>query len=74
MTETDYAWLRARAERIRSRRAAQAPDEEPDYDAMSAGDYRALAANDRVRRRQAADDRDDRGLSATPQLSDQATT
>lgn len=66
----DYEYLRSISDRVLSRRAAQAPDEEPDDDALYA-DQRVLRARDRKRAVRAEENaRKDRGLEQTPKLAE----
>ena len=66
----DYDWLRGIQDRIRSRRAAQYPDEEPDEDAVTAEESIRRKKDNEAAVRKAENDRKERGFP--PQLGDQA--
>jgi hypothetical protein len=67
----DYQYLRGRQEYIRTRKASQRFDEEPDVDALGYSERlegEELGRAVRIQRQHALEDR---GLGRTPRLSDQ---
>lgn len=67
----DFDWMRKHQDYLRSRRAAQAPDEEPDDDQLAIGDSLRRESERQHEITKTTNDRRDRGLDYTPKLSDQ---